>query len=194
MPITALGPGVDPNPYNPECREPVRYHIARGGGTELEVGDFLGGLVRALQPRYVIETGTAGADSSLAMGKALQANGHGKLYTIEIGRGRANAARARLAGLPVEVVDGDATRKDWSALSGEIDLAFIDGGTDRKREFMRVYPHLAPGAFVVFHDTGNSLSPLQVVNELVEEGLLDVPLLFPTPRGFALTKARDPQG
>jgi predicted O-methyltransferase YrrM len=188
VPITALAPGVDPNPYNPECREPIRYHIARGGGTELEVGEFLGGLVRALQPRFVIETGTAGADSSLEMAKALQKNGHGRLFTVEIGPGRAKAARARLAGLPAEVILGDAIKHDWSAVSGEIDLAFIDGGTDRKREFMQVYPHLAWGAFVVFHDTGNDLAPLKVVNELVDEGLLDPPILFPTPRGFALSR------
>ena len=186
----ALEPGVDPNPYNPDCREPHRYHIARGGGTELEVGEFLAGLVRLVQPRVVVETCTAGADSSYEMAKAVQKNGHGKFYTIEIGPGRAQAARARLQGLPAVVITGDATRYGWEELGEEVDLAFIDGGVDRDLEFDRLYPKLADRALVVWHDTGNDLAPAGVVRSLVDEGYLESPIFFDTPRGLALTRVR----
>lgn len=187
-----LGPHNDANPFNPDCRDPSRYHITRAGATELEVGAFLAGLTRVLQPRAVVETGTSRADTTIQLAEAVKLNGHGAVATIDIDLNRVQHARRRLAGLPVTVFHGDATTFDWSVWTpvprSPVDLAFIDGGVDRRAEFDNLRPFLAPGAFVAFHDVSNGLEPARVVKDLEAEGVITPPLYFPTPRGLALAR------
>ena len=187
-----LGPHNDTNPFNPDCRDPSRYHITRAGATELEVGEFIAGLVRAVQPRGVIETGTADADTTMLIGTALHANKHGRAATIDISAFRVGRAIKRLGDLPVHVFEGDATTFGWGvfkpARERQIDLVFIDGGTDRGAEFMNALPHLAPGCVTVWHDVANGCKPAAVVQQLVEEGVIEPPLYLPTPRGLAVAR------
>lgn len=179
----------DPNPWNPDCRAPTRYHIAVAGGTEDEVSDFLWGVVRALQPRAVVETGTADGDTTVRLGDAVRANGHGRVASIEVGEHRALRARERCKGLPVDVFVGDATTFDWShwqpAAAREVDFAFLDGGASRHLEFARLRPYLAPKAWVAWHDMSNGLAVRASVDALVRDGVLMLPVFLPTPRGLA---------
>ena len=182
-----LGPDNDSNPFNPDCREVSRYHITHAGATELEVGAFLAGLARALQPRVVVETGTSWGDTTLQLAQAVQENGHGHVITIDTSQGKVLKAQKRLQGLPVRVLNGDARTYDWSTVTKrQVDLAFIDGGTDRRAEFDNLRPFLAAGAFVAFHDAANYRGPREAVEALHAEGVIGPPLYFPTPRGLAL--------
>jgi predicted O-methyltransferase YrrM len=187
-----LGPHNDTNPFNPDCRDPSRYHITRAGATELEVCEFIAGLVRALQPRGVIETGTADADTTIQIGTALHANKHGRAATIDISAFRVTRAKKRLGDLPVSVFEGEATTFGWDvwqpARDRHVDLVFIDGGTNRGAEFANVLPHLAPNALTVWHDVANDRPVARVVRGLVNEGVLLEPLYLPTPRGLAVAR------
>lgn len=188
--IVPLGPHNDANPHNPDTRDASRYHITRAGATEQEVGHFMAGLIRLLQPRVVVETGTGDASTTEHINAALLANGHGRGFTIDINAQRASIAQTLLTPGAVRTIAGDATSYAWASVlnNAEVDLAFIDGGTDRGAEFTNLSPWLACGAFVVFHDMSNSTPPRVVVERLVLDGVLREPLFFPTPRGLALTQ------
>jgi Methyltransferase domain len=54
------------------------------GGISLDDGRILYGLVRALKPDYVIETGVAAGVSTSFFGAALVENGRGRLFSIEL--------------------------------------------------------------------------------------------------------------
>lgn len=54
------------------------------GGISLEDGRLLYGIVRALQPQYVIETGVAAGVSNAFLNAALLENGRGQLFSIEL--------------------------------------------------------------------------------------------------------------
>jgi hypothetical protein len=54
------------------------------GGISFEDGKILYGLVRALKPDYVIETGVAAGVSTSFFGAALIENGRGKLFSVEL--------------------------------------------------------------------------------------------------------------
>jgi predicted O-methyltransferase YrrM len=179
----------DPNPWDAGCREPERYHIRAAGTTEQEVGDFLWGLVRVLQPRIVVETGTADGDTTERIGQALVANGHGRCVTVERGPQRAARARRRLVGLPVTALCDDVLVLDWARvipMNRQVDMAFIDASTERAREFMWLRPFLAPGAFVAFHDTGNGLAVGDDVRKLARDGVLIETVHIPCPRGLTV--------
>lgn len=181
-----------PHP-NPECRDQSRYHVTGPRATELEVGDFLAGLVRLLQPRAVIETGTCDADSSFAMAKALAQNGHGRLATVEIERDKAEQAAKRLVGLPADVILADAVTlrwETWRYAQDGIDLAFIDGGKWRGAELLNAEPFMPGGAFVVFHDVANGLHVEDDVESLAVQGVIGPVVYFPTPRGLALARIK----
>lgn len=54
------------------------------GGVSLKDGMILFGLVRALQPEFVVETGIAAGISTSFLAAALIENGHGHLHSIEL--------------------------------------------------------------------------------------------------------------
>jgi len=92
-----------------------------------ETGRFLATLVRALDPKLVLEVGTAIGYSSLHMAEALSA---GRLVTIEREPQRVREAtefhaRAGVADR-VEIVEGDALEV-IDRLEGPFDMIFLDG-------------------------------------------------------------------
>lgn len=164
-----------------DCPHPEWWHSTDDQSTELEVSELLAGFVRALQPEYVIETGTCDAQSAETMGMALLANGHGELETFEVETRFAMSNWHRVAGLPVILnmmssLDFTPTRP--------IDFAFFDSLIElRISEFERFRPYLSPGAVCAFHDTGphkgqwgKSIEALPGVRTLQ----------LPTPRGITL--------
>jgi predicted O-methyltransferase YrrM len=133
------------------CPHPEYWSSTDDHSTEIEVSEMLAGLVRGLQPEYVVETGSAWGQTSEAIGKALKANGHGRLVSLEVDQERVDYSRNRCAGLPVDC------RKQASldfVPEEEIQFAFFDSlFTLRVPEFNRYYTHMKKGAIVAFHDT-----------------------------------------
>jgi hypothetical protein len=62
----------------------VRAKQGQQGGVSLEDGMVLYGIVRAMKPEYLIETGVAAGVSNSFLNAALLDNGFGNLYSIEL--------------------------------------------------------------------------------------------------------------
>lgn len=147
-------------------------------------------FVRALQPETVLETGSAFGQTAEAIGRALAANGHGRLVTIEPDTHRAQATVDRCVGLPVLV-------RVCSSLDyvpeDALDFAWFDSLLElRPREFRRYLPFLSSRAVVGFHDTGPQHPVRQSLDPLVASGVLPPPLYLPTPRGVCFARILGP--
>jgi predicted O-methyltransferase YrrM len=103
-----------------------------------ETGRFLATLVRALDPRQVLEVGTAIGYSTLHMAEALDS---GRIVTIErdpVRTGQAGEFLSR-AGVAdkVEIVEADAMQA-ISGLPGPFDLLFLDASKDEYADYLRL--------------------------------------------------------
>lgn len=170
----------------PDCPHPEWWTAADPQSAELEVTELVAALVRALQPEYVIETGTCLGQTAEAIGLALARNGHGRLVSLEVDERRAAYARARCQGLPVEIVGASSLEFTPAAPVG---FAWLDSLLElRVPEFERYRPHLAPGAVVGFHDTGPHMALSAGVRSLAGVRVLHLP----TPRGVSFVQVDDP--
>jgi predicted O-methyltransferase YrrM len=153
--------------------------------TEDEVSEFLGALVRVLQPEFVLEIGTHKAATTEYMARAMQRNGHGRMVSVEINRALVEAARQKLAGLPVEIVEGDSLLYTPPAA---IDLLFVDGQNDRVADVARFAPRMARYGIIAVHDlAGQPVFREQLVSAL--EYASTERILLNTPRGLLLMRA-----
>lgn len=177
-------------PSRPDCPHPEWWSSTDDDSTELEVTELVAAFVRALQPDMVVETGTAWGQTAEAIGRALLANGHGRLVTLETDLERVAAATKRCVGLPVTV----RTRSSLDYTPDcPIDFAWFDSLTDlRHREFMRFLPHLSYRAVVGFHDTGPQHPVRRHLERLVANELLPGPMYLPTPRGVCFARVMGP--
>ena len=166
-----------------DCQHPERWHSTDAQSTELEVTELVGAFVRALQPDYVIETGTCVGQTAWMIGQALQANGHGRLDTIEYDGDRADHSRRLCAGLPVTVHQVDTMT---FTPAEPIGFAWFDSETHlRVPEFERFRPWIIPGTIVGFHDTASHHGEWS-------QALLRLPntraIRLPTPRGVTFVE------
>jgi hypothetical protein len=135
-----------------DCKHPEHWHSTDPESTELEVSELIGGFIRALQPDYVVETGSCVGMTSHIIGQALKLNGHGKLDTCEVNKRAADWARGFCAGLPVRV--NEIQSMNFRPVRN-IDFLFLDSLLGlRVPEFHRFKSWLNPGAVIAFHDTG----------------------------------------
>jgi predicted O-methyltransferase YrrM len=65
------------------CGHPQFWHSQDSDSTEWEVSEMIAGLVRGLQPRLVVETGSAWGQTTREIGKALVRNKHGYLVSLD---------------------------------------------------------------------------------------------------------------
>lgn len=166
------------------------------GGVEVEVGEFLYGLVRMLKPMRILETGTHHGISACYMGMALKDNGFGKLITIENVPDNVNRANKLFAqhelGKFIDIHIADVRSVE---LESNFELMFLDSEPIyRFNELERFYPHLMGGGYAFIHDLHRHLSqegnnmpfgelPFEL-NRLLADGELRN-FNFPTPRGLA---------
>ncbi len=143
-------------------------HLRDSDAMTREEGEFLYGLVRAIKPKYAIETGTHRGLSACYIGQAMKDNGFGLLETcdpVDLYQGAAIVA----AGLHHQVSYYPKRGVDMMP-TAPIDFLFIDGfhgKTDVMDEFVTFKPHLAENAVVAFHDC--DLVPHCGVNQAVAE-------------------------
>lgn len=175
-------------PPRPDCPHPDRWHSDDEDSTEHEVSILVGAFVTALQPDYVVETGTAFGQTAESIGYALKQNRQGRLVSLEPDAERAEFSRQRCNGLPVEV-------REVSSLSftpeQEIDFAWFDSLIHLRAEELRRYlPYMSNRAVVGFHDTAPHHQTRKFLNELVREGLIVNQLWLPTPRGALFARVK----
>ena len=170
-----------------DCPHPERWSACDPQSTELEVSELVGAFVRALQPDYVVETGTCLGQTSWIIGQALVDNGQGRLDTIEYDPERVEFARRQCAGLPVTVHQMDTMT---FTPAEPIGFAWFDSETHlRIPEFERYRSSMLPGAIVGFHDTGPHKGSWS-------DALLELPgtraIRLPTPRGVTFVEVVTP--
>jgi predicted O-methyltransferase YrrM len=166
-------------PARDDCPHPEWWSAIDRDSTEREVTALVAGFVRGLQPEYVIETGTAFAQTTRAIGRALKKNGHGRLVSLEVNAKRVRQARRLCARLPVDVVERSSLEFEPER---PVDFAWFDSLPElRVAEFRRYRPWMHAGTVVGFHDT-TVLAEKIKLEQLEDEGLLRC-LRLPTPRG-----------
>jgi len=165
------------------CPKPELWTASDSDSAECEVTELVAAFVRALQPELVVETGTCWGQTAEAIGRALAANGHGRLVSLEVDEERVAASRARCAGLPVEVLCRPSM--SWEP-SEPIGFAWFDSLLDlRVAEFVHFGPWLEVGSLVGFHDT----APHFGTYGAIVEGLPRLrPLTLRTPRGVTFAE------
>lgn len=169
-----------------DCPRPDYWHSDDPDSTEHEVTYLVGALIIALQPEYVLETGSAFGQTSKAIGEALELNGHGRLVTLEPDRARAEHTRERCVGLPVEVLEIPSL--EYSP-PNPLDFLWLDSLIHlRAEEVKRFAPMMSPRAVIGMHDTGPHHQTRKFLDDIVRSGLVTRPLHFPTPRGFSLMR------
>jgi hypothetical protein len=172
-------------PPRVDCRHPEHWHSTDSDSTEFEVSELVAGFVRALQPEVVVETGAAWGQTAQVVGRALQRNGHGQLYTLEPNPQRAEFSRERCAGLPVTVMEQESLTFEPP---GEIGFAWFDSLIElRVPEFCYFKPWFAVGAIVGFHDTADHFRYWPQIEKLAIDGLLR-PIRLRTPRGVTFAE------
>lgn len=173
---------------HPDCPFPWHWHAIDDQSTEIEVTALVSAMVGALQPEYVIETGTCLGCTARAIGEVLRDNGHGTLSTLETDPDRAAIARERCRGLPVtvHVVSSLAFTPER-----RIDFAFFDSlARLRAQEFVRYLPWMHERTVVGFHDTGPHHPVREYLRPLEERGVLVSSLYLPTPRGIMFARVK----
>lgn len=186
-----------------EMQEPSNsdYKCFNTGGVEIEVGEFLYGLVRMMKPNNIFETGTHMGISSSYMAQALKDNGRGLLTTVEIEKEHIRRSQERWETLEIShkiMVDKEESLQ--YVLEYDCELMFLDSEPEfRFRELIRFFPRLKPGGIVIIHDLHPHMH--QIPNEehgfawpykelprefkaLVNTGQLR-PFHFRTPRGIS---------
>lgn len=182
-------------PPHEECLEPQLWSAPDSSSSEVEVSELLESLVRAVKPRLLVETGTFTGASTERLARAIQANGRGHIYGIELDPQVARQARSRLADAGLDDV---ATVVNSSSLSWEapepIDMAFLDAGAGwhRFREFLHLREWMHPRTIVCVHDTSRHLRlPRLSFEALAAQGVLS-PVWIPSPRGLLIAQPRWP--
>lgn len=117
-------------------------------------------LIREFEPATVLELGTNIGISAAYQSAALEVNGTGRLFTIELSPLRVERARELHHSLGLSngtFVTGrfSDTLDDVLEQAGPLDYVFIDGHHDREATlvyFDQIWPHMTDDCIVVFDD------------------------------------------
>lgn len=188
-----------------------RYSMFNGGSVEVEVAEFLYGLVRMIKPAAILETGTHKGISAVYMALALKDNDRtcdpedrpAFLHTIEFEHAHVMDAQKLIdnLGLGLYVEIAEMPCEDFKTGGTNYDLIFLDTEPQtRFAELVRFEPFLSPGGYVLIHDLHSHMH--QIPNEehgfawpygpvtdemqsLVKSRRL-VPTHFANPRGMTM--------
>jgi len=132
------------------------YSMFNTGGVEIDVGEFLYGLVRMMKPDHILETGTGTGISAAYMALALKENARGTLSTIEVDEGHVKEAKALFTTLGIGSFVTVYFQKieDFNPpASFQFDILFLDSEPHlRFAELLKFWKNLKPGGIVVIHD------------------------------------------
>ena len=186
-------------------KEPTdnRYSCYNTGSVEMEVGEFLYGLVRMIKPTAILETGTYKGVSTALMAMALQENGAGKITTLEFIPELWKEANSMFDIYHlrdwIDSVIVDA--KDYPVTPNKYDFIFLDTEPQtRFAEFLKFWSSLKPGGFIAIHDLNPHMGQTgQTVNDMLDWPFGTMPdemkkilknecqnFHFETPRGLYL--------
>lgn len=165
------------------CKNPQYWHSTDEDSTEIEVSELVAAFIRALQPEYVIETGTAFGQTTELIGKALIQNKHGRLISLEIDPQRVLFSKKRCTNLPVQILNISSLE---FIPEEQIDFIWLDSLLQlRVKEFLKFFPFFTESTIIGFHDTAPHhilLNYLQEIKHLIK------PIFLHTPRGVCFAQ------
>lgn len=151
----AIQKSLGKDPWNGQWS--VANEFGGGWAVEVEVGELLHAIVRAIKPRVIVETGTHKGFSALMMAKALQQNGSGHIHTVDMeDHGtRELFSRFGLSSLATfhKMMSVDLIRT--MPKDRKIDFLWLDADHSEESvisEMNVALPLLKPGSYVGFHD------------------------------------------
>ena len=165
----------------PGCPNPELWTTPGSPNSELELWEFLYGLVRVLKPKVVFESGCHRGFATRAMGLAIQDNEYGRLFSCDTEAVMVAATQRQVKPMPVVVYHRPALECPELL---ECDFLFCDSSYESRVEELIL---LKQGAIAVVHDTYQE----QALRDNVE--LFQNTIHFNTPRGFSMlqvTKSR----
>lgn len=136
-----------------------RYHMADDGGVEAEVGEFLYGMVRIIQPEQVLTTGVYSGISDMYIARALKDNGHGSSTAIEYEEHHITRAKELWAkvGVADKITVHHGSSLDYQT-DRQFDFIFLDTEPSiRFQELVKFYNNLKPGGYFGIHDLPRTL-------------------------------------
>jgi predicted O-methyltransferase YrrM len=175
---------IEFTPPSSWCENPQWWNADDNESTEHEVTFLVGAFVKALQPEFVVETGTAFGHTTQIIGQVLLENGHGKCVSIDTDGGRLDIALERCKGLPVEFWGGPAA--DYTPTQ-KVDFAWIDSGPQRAAEIEKYFPYFSPGAIIGIHDAGPQHEVWNSLQYLIDRKWIRA-IRLRTPRGVAFAQ------
>ncbi|MGH9676164.1 MAG: prolipoprotein diacylglyceryl transferase family protein, partial [Candidatus Acidiferrum sp.] len=193
--IASKGDVLQPEYHKPtpECPHPERWRMYDSMSAEVEVLDFLKGLVTTMKPELVVETGTFSGLSTLRIAEGLKANGFGRVVTCEYDPKVFAAAEKRFAGSGLgSWIEARNESSLEMKVDGRIDLLFCDSDAPiREQEVRKFLPQMNPNGLILMHDASSSMKTVrEAALKLESDGLLSV-LLLPTPRGLVVAQKRE---
>ncbi len=176
----------------PECPHPERWSMYDSMTAEVEVLEFVRGVVTTIKPELVVETGTFSGISTLWIAEGLKANGRGKVITCEYDPLVYANAKQRIESS--EFSRWIECRNESSLemkIDGTIDLLFSDSDMPiREQEVRRFLPQMNSNGVILMHDASSHLKQVRdAALKLEAEGLISV-VLLPTPRGLVVAQKR----
>jgi len=188
----------------PEVSQPDGfYQCFDSGGVECQVGEFLYGMMRIMQPEQVLTTGIYTGISDMYIAQALKDNGHGASTAIEYEEHHINRAKelwSRVGVLDkITVVHGSSLEYQTDK---KFDFIFLDTEPGiRFQELVKFYDNLKYGGYFGIHDLPRTLCQgnfnpdhpeiksypygdvPEVMKQLIKEDKLRL-FHFQTPRGI----------
>jgi prolipoprotein diacylglyceryl transferase len=177
----------------PECPHPEHWRMFDVQTAEVEVLEFLKGLVTTVKPKLVVETGTFMGISTLWIAEGLKENGFGRVITCESDLAVYARAKERIE---ASGLAGWIDYRNESSLNlrveGTIDILFSDSDVPlREQEVRRFLPQMSPHGLILIHDASSHVRGVrEAALRLEQEGLLSV-VLLPTPRGLVVAQKRE---
>jgi predicted O-methyltransferase YrrM len=161
-----FGDRLEPCPDFPARIAPLASFTPAGApplfNSEPSVSRFLAQLVFHARPRHVVELGCFVGWTSVHLALALQARGAtGRLHCVDYRQDyldvtRANLERHQAGGVASFVRGMSMDAGVLAALPAQADIVFLDTSheyPDTLQEIETYLPRLAPGGFLVIHDT-----------------------------------------
>ena len=157
----------------------INEHVPDKDSTEMGERLFIYGLVRALNPKVCVETGTHSGLTALYIAQALYDNKRGKLYTCDPYEWGAKGNFRKFPDLErrinFQIVKGvEFAIPEW-------DFWFVDGYHEREEvlaELEHFLPFASKRAVILLHDCGGDNISVGVNTAVKEAGLKTV--LLPT--------------
>lgn len=184
--------GLAPDPWNHLWRQVPRF--GNQMAVELEVGELLAGIVRAMKPKIIIETGTYKGFSTLMIASALKRNERGHLYTIDLNDWKVlEECRKFELDSFVTFIQGDSRLaiRELIAKIDNVDFLWLDADHTKKsilEELEAALPAIRPGALIAFHDTILFKEEADAIKEIEHRFPTWQSIGFTTARGFHLMK------